>query len=187
MPPLSAHHRHENSHSHSPPSNNFAFAVGVALNLGFVVVVEVVYGLAANSLALLSDAGHNASDVLGLLIAWGAVHLAQTLPSKRRTYGLRRFSILAALINAIVLLIVVGGIIWEAIQRIGHPEPVGGGTVIGVATAGVVINAMSAWLLMAGRERDLNQKAAFVHMAGDAGVSLGIVGVGVGNRSQVGV
>lgn len=175
-------HSHDHGHSHTPPSNNAAFAIGVTLNLGFVVA-EVVYGLAAHSLALLSDAGHNMSDVLGLLVAWGAIHLGKSLPTARRTYGLRRSSILAALINAIVLLIAVGGITWEAIGRFAHPEPVAGSIVIWVAAAGVVINAASALLFMAGRERDLNIQGAFMHMAADAGVSLGVVGIGFAIRA----
>src|SRR5471032_1958575 len=155
------HVHHDHGHSHAPPANNLAFAVGISLNVAFVVV-EVIYGLAANSLALLSDATHNLSDVFGLLIAWGAIHLGKSLPTKRRTYGLRRSSILAALTNAIVLLIVVGGITWEAIGRFFHPEVVGGSTVIWVAAAGVVINTASALLFMAGREHDLNIKGAFM-------------------------
>jgi cobalt-zinc-cadmium efflux system protein len=144
------------------------------------VLVEVGYGLLANSLALLSDAAHNLGDVFGLLIAWGAIHLGKSLPTKRRTYGLRRSSILAALTNALVLLIIVGGIVWEAIGRISHPEAVGSSTVIWVATAGVVINSISALLFMAGRKRDININAAFLHMAGDAAVSVGVVLVGIG-------
>jgi cobalt-zinc-cadmium efflux system protein len=172
-------HEHEHGHPHTPPSYNLVFAVGVALNLGFVAV-EVVYGLAANSLALLSDAAHNLSDVFGLLIAWSAFHLGKSLPTKRRTYGLRRSSILAALTNAIVLLIVVGGIVWEAIGRITYAEAVQGSTVIWVAAAGVVINTISALLFVAGRKKDLNINGAFLHMAGDAAVSLGVVVVGLG-------
>ena len=155
---------------------------GVALNLGFVVA-EVVYGLAANSLALLSDAGHNLSDVFGLLIAWGAIRLSKSLPTKRRTYGWRRSSILAALTNAIVLLVVVGGITWEAIQRFGHPEAVAGTTVIWVAAAGIVINGATALLFMAGRKKDLNIRGAFAHMASDAAVSAGVVGIGFAIRA----
>lgn len=171
-------HDHDHSaHAHALPGNNQAFAIGVALNLGFVVA-EVVYGLGAHSLALLSDAGHNLSDVFGLLIAWGAIHLSQSLPTRRRTYGLRRSSILAALANAVILLIAVGGITWEAIGRFWRPETVGGNTVIVVAAVGVVINAVTALLFMAGRERDLNVKGAFLHMAADAVVSLGVVGIG---------
>lgn len=161
-------------HDHTPPSNNAAFAIGVTLNLGFVIA-EVVYGLSAHSLALLSDAGHNLSDVFGLLIAWGAIHLGKSLPTKLRTYGLRRASILAALTNAIVLLIAVGAIIWEAIGRFSKPETVAGGTIIWVAAAGVVVNAATAFLFMAGRKDDINIRGAFLHMAADAGVSLGVV------------
>lgn len=168
-------------HSHAPPDNNMAFAVGITLNIGFVVA-EVVYGLSAHSLALLSDAGHNLSDVFGLLIAWGAIHIGKSLPTKRRTYGLGRSSILAALTNAIVLLVVVGGIAWEAIQRFAHPEVVAGNTVMWVAAAGVVINTISALLFMAGRERDLNVRGAFTHMAADAAVSLGVVLAGLAIR-----
>lgn len=180
-------HNHDHAgdvhgHVHTLPSNNAAFAIGVALNLGFVVA-EVVFGLAANSLALLSDAGHNLSDVFGLLLAWGATHLAKSLPTKRHTYGWRRSSILAALTNAIVLLVVVGGITWEAIQRIARPEAVAGGTVMLVAAAGVAINTISALLFLAGRDRDLNIKGAFLHMAADAAVSLGVVFAGLAIRA----
>ena len=168
-------HDHDHAgHSHRPPSNNAAFAIGVVLNLGFVAT-EVFYGLAAHSLALISDAGHNLSDVFCLLLAWGATYLTRSAPTKRRTYGWRRSSILAALINAIVLLVVVGGITVEAIRRFAHPETVAGGTVMAVAAAGIVINTISAWLFMAGRKSDLNLKGAFLHMAGDAVVSVGVV------------
>ena len=172
-----SHDDHDHSHSHALPSNNAAFAIGVTLNAGFVVA-EVVYGLSANSLALLSDAGHNLSDVFGLLIAWGAIHLGRSLPTKRRTYGLRRSSILAALVNAVVLLVVVGGITWEAVTRFTHPEVVEADTVMWVAAAGIVINTISALLFMAGRKRDLNIKGAFLHMAGDAAISAGVVVAG---------
>ena len=175
-------HGHGHGHSHTPPSNNAAFAIGVALNLGFVVA-EVVYGLAAHSLALLSDAGHNLSDVFGLLIAWGAIHIGKSLPTKRHTYGLRRSSILAALTNAVVLLLVVGGIAWQALRRFSHPETVEGGTVMWVAAAGVVINTLTALLFMAGRKKDLNIKGAYLHMASDALVSLGVVLVGFAIRA----
>jgi cobalt-zinc-cadmium efflux system protein len=172
-------HDHGHGHSDAQPGSNLVFAAGVALNLAFVAV-EVFYGLAANSLALLSDATHNLSDVFGLLVAWSAFHLGKSLPTKRRTYGLRRSSILAALANAIVLLIVVGGIVWEAMGRITRPEAVQGVTVIWVAAAGVVINTISALLFVAGRKRDLNINGAFLHMASDAGVSLGVVIIGLG-------
>ncbi|MDB6080313.1 MAG: cation diffusion facilitator family transporter [Akkermansiaceae bacterium] len=174
-------HQHDgegHGHSHAPPANDTIFAVGTLLNAGFVVV-EVIYGLASHSLALLSDAGHNLSDVFGLLIAWGAMKMSRSKPTMRRTYGLRRSSILAALSNAIILLIAVGGITWEAIGRFGHPETVAGGTVMWVAGAGVVINAATALLFMAGRKHDLNVRGAFIHMAADAGVSLGVVLIGL--------
>jgi cobalt-zinc-cadmium efflux system protein len=170
---------HDHAHAHPPPASDRAFAIGVVLNLGFVGV-EIAYGIAANSLALLSDAAHNAGDVFGLLIAWGAVHLGRSLPTKRRTYGLRRSSILAALVNAIVLLLAVGGIAWEALGRIANPEVVQSVTVIAVAAAGVVINTASALLFMPGRKEDLNVRGAFLHMATDAVVSLAVVLAGLG-------
>jgi cobalt-zinc-cadmium efflux system protein len=168
---------HDHDHSGpsvGAPSNNAAFAIGVALNLGFVGA-EVFYGLAAHSLALISDAGHNLSDVLCLLLAWGAMHLTKSAPTRRRTYGWRRSSILAALINAVILLVVVGGITVEAVRRLAHPEEVAGGTIMAVAAIGIVINTITALLFMAGRKRDLNFKGAFLHMAGDAAVSVGVV------------
>ena len=168
-------HNHDHSgHSHEPPSNHAAFAIGVILNLGFVAA-EVFYGLAAHSLALISDAGHNLSDVLCLLLAWGAMHLTKSAPTPRRTYGWRRSSILAALINAVILLVVVGGITVEAIRRFAQPEEVAGGMVMAVAAIGIVINTATALLFLSGRKRDLNLKGAFLHMAGDAAVSLGVV------------
>jgi cobalt-zinc-cadmium efflux system protein len=168
-------HEHDHSgHSHAPPSSNAAFAIGVLLNLGFVVA-EVFYGLAAHSLALISDAGHNLSDVFCLLLAWGAMRLTKAAPTARRTYGWRRSSILAALINAVILLVVVGGITVEAIRRLTQPEDVAGGTVMAVAAIGIVINGVSALLFLSGRKRDLNLKGAFLHMAADAAVSAGVV------------
>jgi cobalt-zinc-cadmium efflux system protein len=168
-------HDHDHSgHEHAQGTNNAAFAIGVILNLGFVLV-EVLYGLGAHSLALISDAGHNLSDVLCLLLAWGATHLTKSAPTKRRTYGWRRSSILAALINAVILLVVVGGITVEAIRRFARPEDVAGGTVMAVAAFGIVINTATALLFMSGRKHDLNLKGAFVHMAGDAAVSFGVV------------
>ena len=171
-------HHHGHGHVHALPDNARAFAIGVALNFGFVIA-EVVFGVASHSIALLSDAGHNLSDVFGLLLAWGATHLAKSLPTRRRTYGWRRASILAALTNAIILLVVIGGIIWEAIKRFAHPEIVAGATVMWVAAAGVVINTLTALLFMAGRHKDLNIKGAFLHMASDAVVSLGVVFAGL--------
>jgi cobalt-zinc-cadmium efflux system protein len=164
-------------HSHAPASFGSAFAIGIALNLGFVIV-EIVYGVLAHSLALVADAGHNMGDVLGLLLAWVATFLARTAPTERRTYGLRSSSILAALFNAIFLLITVGAIAWEAIRRFGDPTVVAGKTVIWVAVVGIVINTATALMFMSGRKRDLNIRAAFMHMATDAGVSLGVVVAG---------
>ena len=151
-----------------------AFAFGVALNIGFVIV-EAAYGIMAGSLALLADAGHNLSDVLGLLLAWGANYLVRRKPTGRRTYGWRKSSILAALINAVILLFALGGIAWEAIRRLGAPVPVAGKTIIFVALAGVVINTVTALLFFSGRKSDLNIRGAFLHMAADAGVSAGVV------------
>jgi cobalt-zinc-cadmium efflux system protein len=168
-------HDHDHAgHSHAPPANNAAFAIGVVLNLGFVVT-EVFYGIASHSLALISDAGHNLSDVFCLLLAWGAMQLTKTAPTARRTYGWRRSSIFAALINAVILLVVVGGITVEAVRRLARPEEVAGGTVMAVAATGIVINGFSALLFMSGRKHDLNVKGAFLHLIGDAAVSAGVV------------
>src|SRR3954465_6855541 len=168
-------HDHDHStHPHAPPNSNAAFAIGVVLNLGFVVA-EVCYGLAAHSLALISDAGHNLSDVFCLLLAWGATQLTKAAPTRRRTYGWRRSSILAALINAVILLVVVGGITVEAIRRLARPEDVSGGTVMAVAAIGIVINGATALLFMSGRKHDPNVKGAFLHMSGGAAVSAGVV------------
>jgi cobalt-zinc-cadmium efflux system protein len=173
----SGHSHGRGGHSHAPASFGSAFAIGITLNLGFVVL-EVIYGVFAHSLALVADAGHNMGDVLGLLLAWGATFLARTAPTERRTYGLRSSSILAALFNAIFLLITVGAIAWEAIRRFGYPTVVEGKTVIWVAVVGIVINTATALMFMSGRKRDLNIRAAFLHMAADAGVSLGVVVAG---------
>src|ERR1044071_939771 len=168
-------HPHSDAkHSHAPGSFGLAFAIGITLNLGFVIL-EVVYGVFAHSLALVADAGHNLGDVLGLLLAWCATFLARTVPTDRHTYGLRSSSILAALFNAIFLLITVGAIAWEAIRRFGDPTVVEARTVIWVAVIGIFINAVTALMFMSGRKRDLNIRAAFMHMAADAGVSLGVV------------
>ena len=169
---------HSSGHVHAPKNFGMAFAIGIVLNTGFVIA-EVVYGLLANSLALLADAGHNLSDVLGLLLAWGASVLARRLPSSRFTYGLRSTSILAAVINAVLLLTVTGGIAWEAIGRFGLPGNVQSPTVIVVAGIGVVINTATALLFMRGGDDDLNIRGAFLHMAGDALISLGVVVAGV--------
>ncbi|QGJ71331.1 Cobalt-zinc-cadmium resistance protein czcd [Planctomycetales bacterium 10988] len=166
-------------HSHAPANYNKAFAFGVILNLTYIVL-EAVFGILVNSLALLADAGHNLSDVLGLLLAWGAHYLSQIKPTERHTYGWRSTTILASLFNAIILLVAIGGIMWEAIRRFEEPESIEGFTIIWVAGVGVLINAITAYLFFKGRENDLNIKGAFLHMAADAGVSLGVVIAGVG-------
>jgi len=158
---------------------NRVFALGVILNIIFVIV-EVAYGLVADSLALLADAGHNLSVILTLLLAWGANVLAQKKPTARRTYGLRRATNLAALLSSILLLLAMGGIAWEALGRFADRVAVDGQTIIIVAAIGVVINGVTAWLFAAGSKHDLNVKAAFLHMAADAGVSLGVVFGGIG-------
>lgn len=168
---------HDHDHEHGRQDYNRAFAIGVGLNVGFVVL-EVGFGLWANSLALLADAGHNLIDVLGLVLAWGASYLAARPPTRRRTYGLGRSSILAALLSAVLLLVAIGGIAWEALQRFERPAPVSGATVILVAAAGVAVNTITALLFMAGRRRDLNIRGAFLHMAADAGVSAAVAGAG---------
>jgi cobalt-zinc-cadmium efflux system protein len=143
------------------------------------VVVEVVYGVIAHSMALLADAGHNMGDVLGLGLAWGATALARLRPSKRRTFGFRRSTILASVTNALVLLFVTGGLTWESLRRLVSPEKPEGRTMIAVATLGAVLNAASALLFRAGRKRDLNLRAAFVHLASDAALALGVAAAGV--------
>jgi cobalt-zinc-cadmium efflux system protein len=165
-------------HSHSPKKYNRAFLIGTILNVGFVLV-EAWFGSIAHSLALLADAGHNFSDVLGLLLAWVASYLVQRPPDRKYTYGLRRSSILAALLNAILLLLTMGGIAWEAIRRLSDPSPIAGSTMIWVAGVGVVINTLTALLFMSGREHDLNIRGAFLHMAADALVSVGVVFAGI--------
>lgn len=173
------HHDHEHSHgpgghSHAPASFGTAFAVGIVLNTAFVVV-EAVYGYTSNSTALIADAGHNLSDVLGLVVAWIAVILSKRPASPRYTYGLRGSSILAALFNAVFLLIAVGAIGWEAILRLLNPEPVAEKTVMIVAAIGIVINGFTAWLFASGSKNDLNIRGAYLHMAADAAVSAGVV------------
>jgi cobalt-zinc-cadmium efflux system protein len=166
--------QHKHHHHQEPRDFNRAFAIGVALNVAFVVI-EVVYGVIADSLALITDAGHNLSDVLGLLLAWGASYLAGRLPSMRRTYGYSRATILASMFSGLLLLAVVVVIGWEAINRFKHPaEPVGM-TIMMVAGIGVLINAATAWLFVSGKDHDLNIRGAYLHMAADALVSLGVV------------
>ncbi len=170
-------HTHDHSHaghSHAPDNFGWAFAIGASLNAGFVIA-ELIFGYAANSLALISDAVHNLSDVIALLLAWGAAWLAQKQPTQRHTYGYRRASILAALFNAGLLLVAVGGIVVEAVNRLYSPEPVAGWTVVVVAALGVAVNGFTALLFMRGRHGDLNIRGAYLHMVADAGVSLGVV------------
>lgn len=169
---------HSHGHAHGPASYGRAFAIGIALNLGFVIV-EAGFGIVAGSLALVADAGHNLSDVLGLVLAWGASLLVGRRPTLRRSYGLRRVSILAALTNAVTLLAALGIIAWEAVGRFRHPEPVQGGPVIAVALVGIAINAATALLFLRGRNDDLNIRGAFLHMVADAAVSLGVVIAGI--------
>jgi len=166
------------NHSHQPANYNRAFAIGVALNVIYVVV-EAGYGVLAGSLALIADAGHNLSDVLSLLLAWGASILATRAATEKRTYGLRKVTVMASLVSAILLLIAMGGIAWEAIGRFAHPGPVEGKVVVIVAAIGVVINTATALLFASGQKHDLNIRAAFLHMAADAGVSLGVVVAGI--------
>src|SRR5712691_8038585 len=165
-------------HSHAPANYNKAFAIGVALNVVYIVI-EVIVGLTIGSLALVADAGHNTSDVISLLLAWGASYLSQLRPSRRRTYGLRKSSILASVTNAIILLIAIGAIAWEAIRRFAKPQEIPGSTVMWVSGIGVIINTATALLFMKGRKGDINIKGAFLHMTADAAVSAGVVLAGL--------
>ncbi|MBR0695911.1 cation diffusion facilitator family transporter [Bradyrhizobium lablabi] len=184
---MAHHHHHDHSHahghshghdhaghSHAPDSYGAAFAIGASLNAAFVVA-ELIFGYTANSLALVSDAVHNLSDVIALLLAWGGAWLAGRRPTDTHTYGYRRASILAALANAALLLIAVGGIAVEAVNRLREPAEVASWTVVWVAALGVLINGGTALLFMRGRDSDLNVRGAYLHMAADAGVSLGVV------------
>jgi cobalt-zinc-cadmium efflux system protein len=170
-------HGHGHGHHHAPASFGRTFALGIVLNAGFVLI-EGGFGLATGSMALLADAGHNLSDVLGLVIAWTATVFAARPASQRFTYGFKSSSILAALANAALLLMAVGAILVEAVQRLFHPQPVEGGVMMAVAAAGIVINTATALLFMAGRKHDINMRGAFLHMASDALVSAGVVGAG---------
>lgn len=168
-------HGHDHGgHSHAPADFSRAFAIGIVLN-SLYVVIEASYGFLSGSLALLADAGHNLSDVLGLLLAWGASWLAARKPTRWRTYGFKRGPILAALGNAALLLVAVGFIALEAINRLIAPAPVATGTILWVAGVGVVVNAGTALLFMSGARSDLNIRGAFVHMAADAGVTVGVI------------
>lgn len=170
-------HGHHHDHSQLPAKMNRAFALGILLNITFVVI-EFSFGVISGSMALMADAGHNLSDVLGLALAWGAMRLAQSAPSARFTYGLKRTTILAALLNAVVLLVAVGAIAWEAIERFNAPSPVDGKIIMAVAGIGFIINGFTAFLFTSGRKSDLNVQGAFLHMVADALVSLGVVVTG---------
>lgn len=165
-------------HHHGQRNYNRAFAAGVALNAVYIVI-EAGAGLYVNSMALLADAGHNLGDVLGLLLAWGAHFLSKVKPTERRTYGMRSSSILGALANGLLLMLVTGGIIWESLQRLNNPVSVTGPMVIGVAALGVLINTITCVFFLRGRHDDLNIRGAYLHMAADAAVSLGVVIAGV--------
>lgn len=164
-------------HHHAPPDYNRAFAIGVVLNVAFVIV-EAVFGVLSNSLALLTDAGHNLSDVLGLLLAWGAALLAKKRPSARRTYGFSRATIIASVFSGLLLMGAVGAIGWEAVNRLMEPAEPAGKTIMVVAGIGVVINTVTALFFFSGKDRDLNIRGAYLHMAADAAVSLGVVASG---------
>ncbi len=170
------HGGHDHAHRGTQATGR-AFLVGVGLNSVFIVI-EVIYGLASHSMALVADAAHNLSDVLGLVLAWGAMALARRKPSRRFTYGLRRSTVLSALANALLLLVVLGGVAWEAILRLRHPDVVQGKTVMVIAAIGVVVNGGSALLFVAGSKSDVNLRAAFLHLASDAVAALGVVVAG---------
>jgi cobalt-zinc-cadmium efflux system protein len=170
-------HHHDHGHSHAPASFGRAFAIGTALNFGFVLV-EAGYGISAGSMALLADAGHNLGDVLGLVIAWTAATLGQRRAAGRYTYGLRSSSILAAFLNALLLMGVLVVIAVEAVHRLVEPAPVSGGIVMIVATAGLIVNGATALMFMRGRNGDLNIRGAFLHMTADAAISAGVVVAG---------
>ncbi len=177
------HHDHGHSHgghghSHSPKDFGRAFLIGITLNTGFVLV-EAIYGFISHSMALVADAGHNLSDVLGLAMAWGAATLAKRAATKSHTFGLRRSSILAALFNAIFLLVSIGAIAWESLRRLFEPDSVAAWTVIWVSLIGIVINTVTALMFISGGKDDLNIRGAFIHMAADAAVSAGVVIAGV--------
>ncbi len=164
-------------HDHAPASFGTAFAIGIALNLAFVLV-EAFFGWRAQSLGLLADAAHNLSDVGGLLLAWAAFAAARRKPDSRHTYGWRRGSILASFFNAAFLLVAMGSLAWEAVQRLQIPSPIDAATVMVVASIGVLVNALTAWLFLAGSKSDMNIRGAYLHMAADALVSAGVVVAG---------
>jgi len=166
------------NHSHNVMNYNRSFAFGIALNIIFVII-EVIYGITADSMALIADAGHNLSDVISLLLAWGANLLASKRPTAYRTYGFRRATILASLISSVLLLFALGGITLETFERLFTPQSVDAITVITVAAIGVIINTVTALLFIKGQKHDLNIRAAYLHMAADAGISLGVVIIGI--------
>lgn len=168
------HHDHDHGHAHAPVDFGPAFAIGIALNLAYVAA-EAGFGLWSGSMALLADAGHNLSDVLGLALAWGGLRLAKRPASARYTYGLKRSGILAALANAVLLFIACGAIAVEALQRLTAPVPVPGVTVMAVAAVGILVNGFTAWLFARGRKGDVNIRGAYLHMLADAGVSAAVV------------
>lgn len=173
-----SYHHHGHSHSHSPPNYGRAFAVGILLNTIFISA-EVFYGFMSHSLALVADAGHNLGDVLGLFLAWGATALGRRAATERHSYGFQRSTVLAALANAVFLLVAVGGIVLEAIHRFTAPSTITAQIVIWVATVGIFINAGTAMMFMSGRKGDLNIRGAFLHMAADAVISAGVVVGGI--------
>lgn len=176
---MHAHHHHDHGHHHAVPKDfGRAFVIAIALNLGFTAV-EFVYGFLAQSSALMADAGHNLSDVLGLVLAWGGALLARKVPDSRFTFGLRGSSILAALGNAMFLMIACGAIGWDALRRLADPPEVASVTVMVVAGIGVLVNAASAWLFVKGSRGDLNIRGAFLHLVADAAVSVGVVLAGL--------
>ena len=165
------------SHSHNHHEiNNYdrSFSIGIALNVIFVII-EVSYGLLADSLALIADAGHNLSDVMSLMLAWGAYYLSKKHPTQKRTYGLRKVTIMASLLSAVLLFVALGGIAWESVERLSSPQPVDGMIIIVVAAIGMLINTATALLFVKGQKHDLNIRAAYLHMAADAAISLGVV------------
>ncbi len=175
------HHNHQHHHSHHPvniTSVNRAFIIGILLNLLFVVI-EVFAGLYIHSLSLLSDAGHNLADVGALALSLLAYRLAKVKPNERYTYGYRKTSILTALFNAVILLVSIGAIVYEAIHRLLAPEPLPGNTIALVAGIGIVINAFTAFLFMKDKEKDINIRSAYLHLLSDALVSVGLVGAGI--------
>jgi cobalt-zinc-cadmium efflux system protein len=169
-------HAHSHAHSHGLTADGINARMGVAVGLNVIfVAIEGTFGFISNSVALIADAGHNLGDVLGLVCAWTAIHLARRPPGGRFTYGLGRSSVLAALTNAVLLLVACGAIAWEAIGRLAAPPTVAGATVMGVAAIGIVLNGVSAWLLHGGSHDDLSRRSAFIHMLGDAAVSAGVL------------